>query len=62
MHDRPVPGRLGRTLTDVSEHAQLVVVAACGRQGMPRLLWDGASRSLLRSAGCPVAVIPANGR
>nr|WP_229840067.1 universal stress protein [Streptomyces brasiliensis] len=46
----------------MSEHAQLVVVAACGRQGMPRLLWDGASRSLLRSAGCPVAVIPANGR
>ncbi|MFF3873627.1 universal stress protein [Streptomyces sp. NPDC001978] len=61
VHDRPVPGRLGRTLTDVSAHAQLVVVAARGRRGLPRLPWDGTSRFLLRDAGCPVAVVPSNG-
>ncbi|MFF3464202.1 universal stress protein [Streptomyces sp. NPDC001984] len=55
------PGRLGRTLTDVSAHAQLVVVAARGRRGLPRLPWDGTSRFLLRDAGCPVAVVPSNG-
>ncbi|MEU3980826.1 universal stress protein [Streptomyces sp. NPDC026672] len=59
VHDHPVPGRFGRTVTVASAHAQLVVLAARGRR---RMAWEALRRSLLRDAGCPVAVVPAPGR
>jgi nucleotide-binding universal stress UspA family protein len=59
----PIAGRLiagdtGRTLAEVTEAAQLLVVGSRGLGGLGGLLSGSVSQYLLRHAGCPLAVVP----
>lgn len=51
--DRPA-----RTLLEVAQHAQLVVVGSRGRGGFRGLLLGSTSQALIYHSPCPVAVVP----
>ncbi|WP_029896477.1 universal stress protein [Nocardia brasiliensis] len=60
--EMPVPGLVDSVLTDVAEHAQLLVVGSRGRGTAAAALLGSTSRNLLHHATCPVLVCRATGR
>jgi nucleotide-binding universal stress UspA family protein len=42
-----------------SEHADLIVMSSHGRSGLSRMLIGSVTDKVLRSASCPVLVVPA---
>jgi nucleotide-binding universal stress UspA family protein len=57
IHQRLVRRRASHALIDAAAQAALVVVAARGEGGFPRLLLGGVAEKVVRHAPCPVAVI-----
>ncbi|MCE7004650.1 universal stress protein [Kibdelosporangium philippinense] len=55
---RPI-GHAAEVLSEQSTAAQLLVVGTRGHSGVAGLLLGSVSQALLRTAGCPLAVIPA---
>ncbi|UXA20567.1 universal stress protein [Mycobacterium sp. SMC-4] len=55
-----LPGPVKRTLLDLSQAADMVVVGSRGLNGLERLLLGSTSAALVHHAHCPVAVIHAD--
>lgn len=53
----PLPGSPVMTLLDVSNDADMLVVASHGRTGLRKLLLGSTASALVQHAACPVVVI-----
>ncbi|WP_270889315.1 universal stress protein [Pedococcus sp. 5OH_020] len=51
-------GSPGHTLSQLGEHAGLIVVGSRGRGGFAGLVLGSVSHTVIREAGCPVMVVP----